>query len=92
MRVVHGVIELPQLESAEPATAFIRVEDVSQADGKARRLGQAVVNVTTNDFARGAVAFEVTVQEPQTGAKCGVSSSPRFGQGRHCQSGGLCQR
>ena len=72
MRVVQGVIELPQWESAEPATAFIRVEDVSQADGKARRLGQAVVNVTTNDFARGAVAFEVTVQEPKTGAKCGV--------------------
>jgi hypothetical protein len=64
MRTVRGQIYLPPLKVSEPATLFVRVEDVSRLDSKARRMGQAVIeNVTNTDFERGSIPFEVVVQD-----------------------------
>jgi hypothetical protein len=72
MPVVTGTINLPAgVRPERAATAFVRVEDVGRADAAARRLGETVLeNVTAADFARGSIAFTLSVPDPERNASC----------------------
>jgi hypothetical protein len=74
MHMVRGVIELPsEIKRSVPAQVYIRVEEVSRADALAQLLGQIVLrNLTTSDFLRGTIPFELPVADPGEGALCTV--------------------
>lgn len=71
---VKGRVELPEgIRFSSGNTLYVRVEDVSKADGTARRLGEQVITILSEEeVASGSVEFAIPMADPGVEASCAI--------------------